>query len=288
MAELKLGEFFVGQSDDGLERLSLAEMVHLLIAGQTGAGKTQFMRQVLATVLTRTRHSHVCLIDMKGGIDYQHFLPSPNFELARSYEAAESVLASAQALFEKRRDYLLKKQKAQWKDLSMKELDQEKAFTDLPIGPVVIAVDELAELSKRATEKAAQSDLQEKIASLARLARFTGIHLILGTQRPDKSTLNMQSKDNLPSRVCFSVPSVAASNLVIGDMSASTLGNRPGRAVYRFRDSKIIQTPLLGNPFLTQMMEVHAEKMKQLQYRRRLSYMEEAGPGISRRETKRL
>jgi S-DNA-T family DNA segregation ATPase FtsK/SpoIIIE len=178
-------------------------------------------------------------------------------------------------LFEKRRDYLIQKNKTEWSEFSIKELENEKEFKGIPIGRVVIVVDELAELSKKATEKSAKSELQEKIATIARLARVTGIHLVLGTQRPDKSTVDMQSKDNLPTRVCFSVPSVSASTLVIGDMTASTLGGHSGRAVFQRSGNKIVQAPLIKRQEVDDLMKSLKERLVQSGYDRRLMKIDE-------------
>lgn len=268
--ELAQGEFFVGKTSDGFEKLALSRMTHMLVAGQTGAGKTQFIRQFLATIATQTRHAQIALIDMKGGIDFQQYRDLPNFELASDYDSADILLEHAVSLYEKRRDYILHRKKSHWNEFKISELEKEEAFTGRPVGPVLIVVDELAELSKKATDKAAKSELQEKIATLARLSRFTGIHLVLGTQRPDKSTIDMQSKDNLPTRICFSVPSVTASTLVIGDMSASTLGNHPGRAVYQLSGTQLIQAPLITNVRLETLLGQQAEKLKQAAHNRKL------------------
>lgn len=268
LSDLKQGEFYVGKSDDGIERLSLSKMIHMLVAGQTGSGKTQFLRQFMATILAHTRHAHVCMIDMKGGIDFQHFSDLPNFELITDYDSADNMLDAVTRLFELRRDLLNKKKKSNWHELSIKELESEKTLSGQPIGPVIVTVDELAELSKKATQKASKSDLQEKIASLARLARFTGIHLVLGTQRPDKNVINMQSKDNLPTRICFAVPSVTASTLVVGDMMASTLGNIPGRAIFQLSGSKIVQTPLLEGLELEKLVSPLKAKLSAQGYAR--------------------
>ncbi len=267
---LAQGEFFIGQSNEGIEKLSLTKMIHMLVAGQTGAGKTQFLKQFLTTVLTHTRGAYVCLIDMKGGIDFQEFMNIPNLKLVTSYSDAEIILDECVALFEKRKAYLLKKNKTNWSELSLKELEKEEELNGYPLGPVIVMVDELAELSKLATGKSSKSLLQEKIATLARLSRFAGIHLVLGTQRPDKSTLSMQSKDNLPTRVCFSVPSVVASNLVIGDMTASSLGSHPGRAVYQLAGNKIIQAPLLNPKITAELISSHKEKLAKMSYTRGL------------------
>lgn len=270
LPDLSQGEFFIGKSADGFEKLSLAKMTHMLVAGQTGSGKTQFIRQFLATVLTQTRNAHVALIDMKGGIDFQYYRDLPNFELASDYASAEMLLDQAVELYEKRRDYILQKKKSHWSEFKLSELEKEAVFKGQPIGPVLIVVDELAELSRKATEKSSKSELQEKIATLARLSRFTAVHLVLGTQRPDKSTIDMQSKDNLPTRICFSVPSVTASTLVIGDMTASTLGNHPGRAVFQLSGSKLIQAPLISNSRLETLLGKHSEKLKQSGYERKV------------------
>lgn len=262
LSALSPGEFYVGQSSQGLERLSLAKMTHMLVAGQTGAGKTQFLRQMMATVATQTRGSFLCLIDMKGGIDFQAFRDLPNFEIATTYDQGDALLDRIIEIYEQRRDHILAKRKSHWNEFSYSELEKEPALAGQPIGPLLVIVDELAELSKKATAKAAKSELQEKIATLARLSRFTGIHLVLGTQRPDKGTIDMQSKDNLPTRICFSVPSVTASTLVLGDMSASTLGNIPGRGIYQLSGSKVIQAPLIANPKLNELLVAHTERLR--------------------------
>lgn len=261
LGDLKSGEFFVGKTDDIFEKLSLKSMIHMLVAGQTGSGKTQFLRQFMATILTETRDSFVALIDMKGGIDFQSFMDVPNFKLVTSYEDAEIVLGEVIALFEARKQLLLFKKKTNWVEIPSKDLENEPSMVGKPLGPVVIVVDELAELAKKATEKSSKSPLQDRLATLARLSRFTGIHLVLGTQRPDKGTLDMQSKDNLPTRICFSVPSITASTLVIGDMSASTLGNNPGRAIYQLAGNKVVQTPLIGNTELEEMLAKLTERL---------------------------
>lgn len=261
LGEIKSGEFYLGKSDNGLEKLTLKSMIHMLVAGQTGSGKTQFLRQMMATILTHTRESFVTLIDMKGGIDFQSFMGVPNFNLVTSYDEAELLLSEVLALFEARKELLLFKKKTNWSEMTLKDLENEPSMKGKPIGPILVVVDELAELSKKATERASKSLLQEKLATLARLSRFTGIHLVLGTQRPDKGTLDMQSKDNIPTRVCFSVPSITASTLVIGDMTASTLGNIPGRAVFQLSGSKILQTPLIENLELTEILAKHSERL---------------------------
>jgi len=275
LAALSSGEFFIGKSSQGSEKLALSRMTHMLVAGQTGSGKTQFLRQFMTTVLTQTRGSYVCLIDMKGGIDFQYFKDTQNFEMVTSYEEADYLLDRVIELYEKRKQYILSKRRTNWNEFPLGELEKEEGLKGTPLGPIVFVVDELAELSKKATQKSSKSELQEKLATLARLSRFTGIHLVLGTQRPDKSTIDMQSKDNLPTRVCFAVPSVTASNLVLGDMSASTIGHHPGRGIYQLAGSTVIQAPIISNQKIEEMISKHIEKLKQTGFDRAISKQNE-------------
>lgn len=250
---LQKDEFFLGMGDGGPVKRTLSEMIHMLVAGQTGMGKTTFLKQFMTTVIARIRNSHVCLIDMKGGIDYQAFAQAPNFEMATKLSEAERALIKIEALYDERVSYLEKKKKEKWADLHPKELQNESAFEGVPIGPIVLVVDELAELSKQATKGQVKSSLSERLSRLARLARAASIHVVLGTQRPDKSIIDMQIKENMHTKVCFYVPSVAASTLVVNDMSASTIGKIPGRAVLNENDAVdlkqklILQSPIIEN-----------------------------------------
>ncbi len=242
---LEAGEFFMGKGEKGFLTSSLKQMIHMLVAGQTGSGKTQFIKQVLTTLLVKTKNIHVCLVDMKGGIDFQEFMDLKNVEFATTYEGACVLLDGLNELYEERTRIILEQKKENWNQVNQGKLRERDGPNGRPTGPIVLFVDEVAELSKKATKNAAHSELQEKIATLARLARVTGIHLILGTQRPDVKVIAAQSKDNLQTKVCFSVPTVSASTIVVGNMTASTLGGHPGRAVVVDRGVTIAQTPYI-------------------------------------------
>ena len=200
---------------------------------------------------------------MKGGIDFQSFHELSNFEMATDYPVAQELLKKVVALYEARRDYLNQKKKQHWTDFSASDLARDQAWKGKPVGPVVVVVDELAELSKKATGDDRAKELQEQLSTLARLARVTSINLVLGTQRPSKDIVSGSSKDNLQFRLCYSLPSVTASTLVIGDMSATTLGNHPGRAIYQLDSTKIVQTPLIENSKLNELLAPLIERQKQ-------------------------
>ena len=264
--KLGQGEFFVGMGDDDLQKLSLTQMIHMLVAEQTGGGKTTFLKQFIATILGYTRNAHVALIDMKSGIDFQGFMDLPNFELAKNLREAESTLNAVEALYEERKDYVLKKKKTRWSEIPVKDLANDESLKGKPIGPIIVIVDEMGELANQATKEECSSDLQKKVVKLACLSRFVGIHLVVGTQRPDKSTINMQAKDNLVTRICFAVNSVTASNLVIGSMMATTIGKNPGRAVFQLGGDKVLQTPLIDSSDVEKIVSSTKEKLSRLKY----------------------
>lgn len=270
LEDLRPGEFFVGEDGHEVVRARLSQLPHMLVAGQTGSGKTTYILQVMATVLCRTRWAHVCMIDMKGGIDFQPFLDVPSFELVGDHKGAKACMKAIEQLYKVRQAYLLKKKVQNWDLLSLQELASDPSMKGYPIGPLLLVIDELAELSRIAKGADQGDQLQAQLATFARTCRYAGIHLILGTQRPEKRILDMQSKDNCPARVCFSVPSVAASTLVLGDMTATTLGSHRGRAVFQLGRNRVVQTPLIQNAVLCQRMSELKQRLERSGYNRRV------------------
>jgi S-DNA-T family DNA segregation ATPase FtsK/SpoIIIE len=250
------GHFVYGKTDKGIKRDELKDMIHMLVAGQTGSGKTYFIQQVTMTILMKTRNAHAAIIDMKGGVDFPDFLKLKNCELATTHAGAHEMLDALVKIHEARTEYLLAKGKRNWREVSPKDLAQEKKFSDIPIGPILLITDELAELTGYSKGSQSKESIHQRLSQLGRLARATGIHLIAGTQRPDKSVIDGQIKDSLVTKVCFSVPSVAASTLVVGDMSAYTIGRHPGRAIVATGMERIlVQTPFLSTAELSKLSD---------------------------------
>ncbi|MGK5083424.1 FtsK/SpoIIIE domain-containing protein [Bdellovibrionota bacterium FG-1] len=270
LEDLKPGEFYVGLDGVKMVRKFLADLPHMITAGQTGSGKTNFILQLLVTILSRTPWAHICMIDMKGGVDFHAFNGLANFEMFINREDAASCIQSIETIYDARNLYLRKKKLINWSLLSIKELSSDPAMKGLPIGPLLLVFDELAELSWKANTANQGEELQEQLASFTRKCRHAGIHLVFGCQRPDKKVLGMQSKDNCPARICFSVPSVAASNTVLGNMMATTLGGHRGRAVFQLGDNTIVQTPYIRTATIQDMMTQVKERMTRNKYDRRV------------------
>ena len=111
-----------------------------------------------------------------------------------------------------------------------------------------MVIDEIAELFLAGAGRNVK-DIQTAratVSKLARQGRAVGIHLILGTQRPDARALDTQIKANLPGKVCFQMADVASSMVVLGNGRARNLPGIPGRAIWQ-RGLKMfeMQTPYL-------------------------------------------
>ena len=248
----------------------LSDLPHLLVAGQTGSGKTTFIQQMLATILTRTPFAHAVLTDMKGGIDFPAFEGVPNLEMVTNDSGVQKALDGIQKLYELRKAYLVRKKAKNWYQLSTTELAAEETLKGSPIGPVVVVFDELAELARIMRQNGNHRDFQDQLASFSTLYRFAAIHLVFGAQRPDKDVIDTKGKDVFPARMCFSVPSVAASTVVLGDMSAATLGAHPGRAVFRLEDKFVVQAPFITDAHLGGILTRLKERLARSQYRRKI------------------
>ena len=87
------------------------------------------------------------------------------------------------------------------------------------------------------------TEVVDEIAKLGRAARF---NLVLGNQKILKQTIDTRIQENLLGRICFKVPSISGSNMVLNNKSAAYLPNIKGRAIYNFNEiNEEVQTPCL-------------------------------------------
>lgn len=271
LARLHSGSFMYGKTESGWKEEKLEDMIHLLVAGQTGGGKTIFVQQLALTVLLKTRGAHAAVIDMKGGVDFPDFRDLPNCELVLNVDSTHDLLDRLRGIHDLRTAYLAKHRKRNWREVSFKEVEKDSSFSTLPIGPILVIADELAELTGARSKSDQKQSIHARISELARMARATGIHLILGTQRPDRTVIDGQIKDSMVTRLCFSVPSIAASNIVLDNMAAFTIGRRPGRAfLAKGIDRVMVQAPYISSNKVREIADQLAERLKQQDYARHI------------------
>jgi S-DNA-T family DNA segregation ATPase FtsK/SpoIIIE len=192
----------------------IAKMPHLLIAGATGSGKSVFIHNLIFSLLFRATPQEVkfILVDPKR-VELAHYEDIPHLytPLVTDIEKAPAVLKWAVSEMS-RRYRLFQSAKAR----NIKAYNEKSGFQALPY--VLIVVDELAELIV-----ADRSAVEKSLIRLAQLARATGIHLILATQRPEANVITGLIKANIPCRVAFKVISQVDSRVIIDQPGAEKL-----------------------------------------------------------------
>lgn len=192
----------------------ISKMPHVLIAGTTGSGKSVLINAFVSSLLFRASPSEVkfIMIDPKR-VELTGYNNIPHLLVPVVVEAAQSVSALKWALKEMDRRYI------KFAESGVKNIDSYNelaGFQALPF--IVIFIDELADLMALAPV-----EVEDSIARLAQMARATGIHLILSTQRPSVDVLTGLIKANVPSRISFSVSSMIDSKVIIDTPGAEKL-----------------------------------------------------------------
>ena len=189
-SELALGEGLAGQMT-----VDLAKTAHLLIAGNSGSGKTVLMRSLLYQAVEK--YYQVYIVDFKGGIDFTQWWHE-NCHLSYT---GESALATMKNLVE---ELNLRLQTLKVNNCNNIDSYRKKCGIDWP--RIIIAFDEIAEaLDKTGADKDRKSyiaELERCLTTISRLGRACGIHLIIGVQRPDVNAVPPQIKTNLSYRCC--------------------------------------------------------------------------------------
>lgn len=195
----------------------LAKMPHLLVAGQTGSGKSVMINTFLTSLLYRNSPSDLKLIlvdpkqvEMAPYNDIPHLLTP----VINEPEKCISALKWAVAEMERRLRAMAEVGKR-----NISEYNNLKKEEGMPY--IVIVIDELADLMMMAAR-----DVEALIVRLAQKARAAGIHLVLATQRPSVDVITGLIKANVPARIAFTVASQIDSRTIIDQMGAEKLLGR--------------------------------------------------------------
>jgi S-DNA-T family DNA segregation ATPase FtsK/SpoIIIE len=242
----KAGRFLVGATRSREVETSLMEVPHLLVAGQTGGGKSTFLRQFITSLYLAPGKARFLLVDLKGGLEFQVFEGLERVVVPDSMAKAVTLLADVAKEVETRMQ-LLKAGRA--KDVEAYRRSAKERGDKLPdLSRQIIVIDEAAEMFL-AGQHASGANVQlakRVLSQVARQGRSLGIHLVVATQRPDSRALDPQIKANLPGVLCFQMVNDISSITVLGNGRATDLPSVPGRAIWKTGAEMVeVQTPLL-------------------------------------------
>ena len=211
---------------------NLAKMPHLLIAGQTGSGKSVMMNALLTSLLYRHSPSELKLImvdpkvvEMTAYEDIPHLLTPIINDSEKALSALRWAVNEMERRYRVLADEKIKEIKSYNKHVISKnekikkntpEGEEPKLLEPLPY--IVIVVDELADLMM-----AASKDVEAMIVRIAQKARAVGIHLVLATQKPVVSVVTGLIKGNVPSRIAFKVAANGDSRTILDRGGAEKL-----------------------------------------------------------------
>lgn len=195
----------------------LAKMPHLLIAGQTGSGKSVCINTILCSILCKSSPKDVRLIMVDPKVvelSVYNGIPHLIMPVVTDAKMVSNLLKWAVVEMERR--YRL------FSETNVRNLDGYNEYLKyngedtLPL--ILIIIDELADLMT-----VAGKDVETQISRLAAKARAAGIHLIIATQRPSVDVITGVIKANLPSRIAFSVASGVDSRTILDQIGAEKL-----------------------------------------------------------------
>ncbi|MBX5476908.1 MAG: DNA translocase FtsK 4TM domain-containing protein [Clostridia bacterium] len=210
---LALGEDVAGQPIVA----SLERMLHVLIAGATGSGKSVCLNTILTSILYKARPDEVklLLVDPKRvELSVYNGIPHLMAPVITDPKQAAGALRWVQQEMVNRYELF-----ADWGVRDIHRFNEQAAAKGRrPLPFIVVVIDELADLMLIAAR-----DVEDAIQRLAQMARAAGIHLIVATQRPSVDVITGVIKANIPSRIAFAVSSQADSRTILDGAGAEKL-----------------------------------------------------------------
>ncbi len=198
----------------------LKKLPHLLIAGTTGSGKSVGINSMILSLLYKNSPDNLKLvmIDPKM-LEFSMYNDIPHLLTPVITKAGDAINALSNMVAEMERRYTLMSQTKTKNIENYNEKAKKEGYEPFPY--IVVVIDELADLMMTSGK-----DVEYSIARLAQMARASGIHLIVATQRPSVDVVTGLIKANLPSRLSYKVGQKVDSKIILDSMGAESLLGR--------------------------------------------------------------
>ncbi|MBI4226489.1 DNA translocase FtsK, partial [Candidatus Roizmanbacteria bacterium] len=219
---------------------SISKMPHVLIAGATGSGKSVLLNSWISTFQFRTKPENLrmILVDPKR-VELTLYNGIPHLLTEVIVEPGKIISALKWTVSEMENRY------KEFSKLGVRNLEGYNNFEEVERKPYILfVIDELADLMTFAPGEA-----EDLITRIAQMARATGIHLILATQRPSVDVITGLMKANIPTRIAFNVSSMIDSRVIIDMPGAEKL---LGRGDMLFLPPDQAKPRRIQGPFITE------------------------------------
>ncbi len=213
--------------------INIDKTPHILIGGNTGSGKTILLQCLVWQAIQQADVVYVA--DFKGGVDF-----------SRTWQRFAHIVTDEQqllALLNKLAD-TLNERKELFREVDAPNISTYRKKTGEYMQRIIFACDEVAELlDKTGADKQRKellSQIEARLALIARQGRAFGIHLLLATQRPDANILSGQVKNNMNIRICGRADTTL-STIIIGDGRAAEQIPQDAQGRFLMEDGTIFQ-----------------------------------------------
>lgn len=239
MTPVKIGR---GPSGDTLLRFN----THLLIAGQSGSGKSVMLNTIITQIYASDPTAQFYLFDLK------------YVELIR-YRFIAPVCCDLRAMLAKLREINAIMMKRYIECVDAGEVEYTKR-------PVYVVIDEYADVTSRslAEEKTIGKQIQAEVEKIARMGRGANVHLIICTQYPVASVVSMTIKQQCSVKLCLKCNSAVAYRMILGHVPAVKLRGK-GHCILQHEDEteEIFQGTFTSNDYVKQFVSTYAERLPQ-------------------------
>ena len=240
----------------------LTEMPHMLVAGATGTGKTIFLNSLILSLLYKSTPDNlrIIMVDPKR-VEFQNYNDMPHLLCPVIYDAAKTMNALQWLIKEMERRFEIFSE-IPARNIASYNQNKSVIASELRLPYIVLIIDELADLMA-----AKGRELEAGIVRLAQMARATGIHLVLATQRPSVEVITGLIKANITSRVTFQVASQVDSRTVLDTAGAEKLLGAGDMLFMSAKSSKItrIQGPYISEKEVKKVADFVSEQGKKVE-----------------------
>jgi len=237
----------------------IAEGPHVLVAGATGTGKTIFLNSLILSLLYKYTpdQMRMIMVDPKR-VEFQNYNEIPHLLCPVIYDAAKTINALQWLVREMERRFEVFSEVSS-RNIGSYNTNKTVVANGAQLPYIVFVVDELADLMA-----AKGKELEAGIVRLAQMARATGIHLVLATQRPSVEVITGLIKANVPTRITFQVSSQIDSRTVIDTSGAEKLLGAGDMLFLSAKSSKLgrIQGPYVSEKEVKKVADFIADQKK--------------------------